>query len=71
MAKDAKAKALLIGFKDDMLFRREESLLAAEAIHNARYFEITSQWGHAACCVDPKAAEIMGAEIARFLASVK
>jgi homoserine O-acetyltransferase/O-succinyltransferase len=66
-----KAKALLIGFKDDMLFRREESLLAAEAVHNARYFEIQSQWGHAACCVDPKAAEIMGPEIARFLASIK
>jgi homoserine O-acetyltransferase/O-succinyltransferase len=68
-----KAKALLIGIKDDQLFRREELQYAKNAIRDAAYLEVSSSVGHAAVVghLDPKFDETINGEIAKFLATVK
>ena len=51
-----KAKTLLIGVKEDQLFRREELQFAKDAIHDAAYLELSSPAGHTAIVggLDPK-----------------
>jgi homoserine O-acetyltransferase len=68
-----KAKALLIAFKEDQIFRREETLSDSKAIHDATYVELSSAAGHKAGMGtwDPKADEAMNREITKFLSSFK
>ena len=68
-----KAKALLIGIKEDQMFRREELQFAASAIHDAAYLEISSPAGHVAVVggIDRKFDETLNKEIANFLSTFK
>jgi homoserine O-acetyltransferase/O-succinyltransferase len=68
-----KAKALLIGIKEDQITRREELQIAKSAIHDAAYLEISTPTGHLAVIggVDPKFDETINSEIAKFLATIK
>jgi homoserine O-acetyltransferase/O-succinyltransferase len=67
-----KAKVLLIGVKEDQLFRREELQFAKNAIRDARHLEVSSLAGHLASIgVDPKFNETINGEIAKFLATIK
>jgi len=68
-----KAKALLIGIKEDQLFRREELQFAKNAIRDASYLEISAPTGHVVVVggLDPKFDETINAEIAKFLATIK
>lgn len=66
-----RAKALLIGVRDDLMVRREEMILARDNIPGATYFEVDSAYGHAACCGhDPDATRQMQPVIAEFLAGL-
>lgn len=68
-----KAKTLLIGIKEDQLFRREELQFMKNTIHDASYLEISSPTGHLAVIggLDPKYDETLNREIAKFLATIK
>jgi homoserine O-acetyltransferase/O-succinyltransferase len=68
-----KAKALLIGIKEDQLTAREESQFAKSKIHDAAYLEISSPNGHVAVVggIDRKFDETVNREIANFLATIK
>ena len=68
-----KAKTLLIGVKEDQLFRREELQSAKNAIRDATYLELSSPAGHAAVVggLDPKFDETLNREIAKFLTTIK
>jgi homoserine O-acetyltransferase/O-succinyltransferase len=68
-----KAKTLLIGIKEDQLFRREELQSAKNAIRDATYLELSSPAGHAAVVggLDPKFDETLNREIAKFLTTIK
>ena len=68
-----KAKALLIGIKEDQMFRREELQFAESAIHDAAYLEISSPAGHVAVVggIDRKCDETLNKEIANFLSTFK
>ena len=68
-----KAKTLLIGIKEDQLFRREELQFAKNAIRDAAYLEVSSPAGHIASVggFDPKFNETINGEIAKFLATIK
>ena len=47
-------------------------MYAKEAIPDASYLEISSGFGHNACCgFDPKANEAMNRGIANFLSAIK
>jgi homoserine O-acetyltransferase len=66
-----RAETLLIGVREDLMVRREEMILARDAIPNATYFELDSAYGHAACCGhDPNATTRMHPVIAKFLANL-
>lgn len=66
-----RARALLIGVRDDLMVRREEMILARDHIPDATYFELDSAYGHAACCGhDPEATRQMQPVIADFLAGL-
>jgi homoserine O-acetyltransferase/O-succinyltransferase len=67
-----KAKTLVVAIKEDLIVRREETMYAKEAIPDASYLEISSGFGHNACCgFDPKANEAMNRGIANFLSAIK
>ena len=68
-----KAKTLLIGIKEDQIFRREELQFAKNAIRDAAYLEISSPIGHVAAVggFDRKFDETLNSEIAKFLATIK
>jgi homoserine O-acetyltransferase len=67
-----KAKALLIGVKEDQLFRSEELRFAKSIIRDAAYLELSSSTGHLASIgADPKFNETINSEIAKFLAAIK
>jgi homoserine O-acetyltransferase len=68
-----KAKTLLIGVKEDQLFRREELQSAKNAIRDATHLELSSPAGHAAVVggLDPKFDETLIREIAKFLTTIK
>ena len=67
-----KARTLLIGVKEDQLFRREELQFAKSAIRDAAYLELSSPTGHLASIgADPKFNETINGEIGKFLATVK
>ena len=68
-----KAKTLLIGIKEDQLFRREELQSAKNAIRDAAHLELSSPAGHAAVVggLDPKFDETLNREIAKFLTTIK
>jgi homoserine O-acetyltransferase len=50
-----KAKTLVIGIKNDLLFPIEEQKLIANTITNAKYFEIDSFYGHDGFLIETKA----------------
>ena len=67
-----KAKTLLIGVKEDQLFRPEELQLAKSIIRDAVYLELSSSMGHLASIgSDPTFNETINREIAKFLAPIK
>jgi homoserine O-acetyltransferase len=67
-----KARTLLIGVKEDQVFRREELQFAKSAIRDAAYLELSSTTGHLASIgADPKFNETINSEIGKFLAAVK
>ena len=67
-----KAKTLLIGVKEDQLFRPEELQLAKSILRDAVYLELSSSMGHLASIgSDPKFNETINREIAKFLATIK
>ena len=67
-----KAKTLLIGVKEDQLFRPEELQFAKSILRNAAYLELSSSTGHLASIgSDPKFNETINREIAKFLATIK
>ena len=68
-----KAKALLIGIKEDLISRREELQFAKSAIRDAAHLEISTPTGHVAVVggLDPKFDDTVNAEIAKFLATIK
>ena len=67
-----KAKTLLIGVKEDQLFRPEELQLAKSILRDAVYLELSSSMGHLASIgSDPKFNETINREIAKFLAPIK
>lgn len=49
-----KAKTLVIGIKNDLLFPIEEQKLIANTISNAKYFEIDSFYGHDGFLIETK-----------------
>jgi homoserine O-acetyltransferase/O-succinyltransferase len=67
-----KAKTLLIGVKEDQLFRPEELQFAKSIVRDAAYLELSSSTGHLASVgADPKFNETINREIAKFLAPIK
>lgn len=67
-----KAKTLLIGVKEDQLFRLEELQFAKSILRDAAYLELSSSTGHLASIgADPKFNETINREIAKFLAPIK
>ena len=68
-----KAKALLIGIKEDRFTRREELQFAKSAIRDAAHLEISTPTGHVAVVggLDPIFDDTVNAEIAKFLATIK
>jgi homoserine O-acetyltransferase/O-succinyltransferase len=67
-----KAKTLLIGVKEDQLFRPEELQFAKSILRDAVYLELSSSTGHLASIgSDPKFNETINREIAKFLAPIK
>ena len=65
------APVLIIGAKVDMLFDRQESIFAENAIPKATYMEIDTPSGHAFCVGwDPTATKIMEREITKFLSNL-
>ena len=66
------AKTLLIAFRDDLMVRREEMILAGDSIPNATYLEIESTLGHSASTgSDPQALAEMERAIVKFLADLE
>jgi homoserine O-acetyltransferase len=67
-----KARALVIGSKDDALVSREEIRFAKDAIPNASLLEIDSAFGHEVCCgLDVEAAKVIDREVSSFLAKLR
>lgn len=68
-----KAKTLLIGVKEDQLFRRDELQFAKDAIPNSAYVEFSSSFGHIAFVggLDRSFDEMANSEIAKFLGTIK
>jgi len=67
-----KAKVLIIGAKDDLLFGRDDLVTIKNDIPGSVYLEIDSLAGHAACCGnDEEANKTMGREIASFLSRLR
>jgi homoserine O-acetyltransferase/O-succinyltransferase len=66
-----KAKTLLIGVREDQLFRSQELEFAKSAIRDATYLDISSPHGHIAVIVDPEFWKIANAGITTFLETIK
>jgi homoserine O-acetyltransferase len=65
-----KVKTLLIGVREDQLFRSYELEFAKSAIHDATYLDISSPHGHLAV-FEQKFWTIANPEIAKFLEMIK
>jgi homoserine O-acetyltransferase/O-succinyltransferase len=70
--KSIKVPILLLTVKDDLMISQSEIAFAKSSIPNASQVEMSTAFGHGACCgSDPEVNKTMNREIAAFLAKIK